>query len=41
MKAPLDGVRVLDLGHYVAGPLATMLLAEQGADVVHVVPRDG
>ena len=41
MQAPLHGVRVLDLGHYVAGPLATMLLAEQGADVVHVVPPDG
>ena len=33
---PLEGVRVVDFGHYVAGPLAGMLLADQGADVVKV-----
>ncbi len=32
---------MLDFGHYVAGPLSAMLLAEQGADVVHVAPPGG
>ncbi|GAA1014188.1 hypothetical protein Aple_041830 [Acrocarpospora pleiomorpha] len=32
----LAGVRVVDFGHYVAGPLAALMLADQGADVVHV-----
>lgn len=33
---PLEGIRVVDLGGHVAGPLASLLLADQGADVVHV-----
>ncbi|MGI5132929.1 CaiB/BaiF CoA transferase family protein [Pseudonocardia sp. CA-107938] len=36
MAHPLDGVRVIDLGHHVAGPLAATMLADQGADVVHI-----
>ncbi|GIH26610.1 hypothetical protein Aph01nite_49200 [Acrocarpospora phusangensis] len=32
----LSGVRVVDFGHYVAGPLAALMLADQGADVIHV-----
>lgn len=32
----LDGLKVLDLTHYVAGPYATRLMAAQGADVVKV-----
>lgn len=39
--APLGGVRVIDFGHYIAGPLTGMLLADQGADVVKVDPRAG
>lgn len=38
---PLSGIRVLDLGHYIAGPLAGMLLADQGADVTKIVPPNG
>ncbi|MUL64587.1 hypothetical protein BOO86_08950 [Mycobacterium sp. CBMA 234] len=34
---PLRGLRVLDFGHYVAGPLAAVLLADQGAEVIQVV----
>lgn len=37
---PLAGVRVLDLGGAIAGPLVCMLLADQGADVIRVTrPR--
>jgi crotonobetainyl-CoA:carnitine CoA-transferase CaiB-like acyl-CoA transferase len=39
--APLGDLRVVDFGQYVAGPLAAGLLAEQGAEVVHVDPPGG
>lgn len=38
---PLAGVKVLDLGAYLAGPFATMLLADLGAEVIKVEPPDG
>jgi crotonobetainyl-CoA:carnitine CoA-transferase CaiB-like acyl-CoA transferase len=41
MSLPLDGLRVLDYGQYVASPFATMLLADLGADVVKVEPPHG
>jgi crotonobetainyl-CoA:carnitine CoA-transferase CaiB-like acyl-CoA transferase len=34
----LDGIRIIDLSTGIAGPVATMLLAEVGADVVKVEP---
>ena len=39
--APLRGVRVIDLGQYIAGPGAAMTLAELGADVIKVEPLAG
>lgn len=38
---PLKGIRILDLGQYITGPFATVLLAELGADVVKVEPPTG
>ena len=38
---PLGGLRVLELGHIVAGPSAGLILADLGADVVKVERPDG
>lgn len=34
VQGPLDGLVVLDFTHYIAGPLASMLLADMGATVI-------
>ena len=41
-RPPLDGVKVLDLSNYLAGPLTTMFLADYGAEVIKIEhPRGG
>jgi crotonobetainyl-CoA:carnitine CoA-transferase CaiB-like acyl-CoA transferase len=40
MPGPLSGIRVVDFSAVISGPLATMLLADQGADVVKVEAPD-
>src|SRR5690348_8182932 len=41
MTAALDGIRVIDFGQYIAAPLAALMLADNGADVVHIDPPGG
>ena len=37
----LRGLKVLDFGHYIAGPLLGMLLSDQGAEVIKVERPEG
>src|SRR5262245_61736615 len=41
MTGALAGVRVIDFGQYIAGPLAAVMLSDQGAEVIHVDPPGG
>ncbi|MDZ4266298.1 MAG: CoA transferase, partial [Mycobacterium sp.] len=41
MAGPLEGVRVVELGVWVAGPAAGGILADWGADVVKIEPPGG
>ena len=40
-KGPLSGIKVIDLTAMVSGPSATMILGDQGADIIKVEPLEG
>ena len=41
MERALQGIRVLDLSHVLAAPTTTMILADLGAEVLHIEPPQG
>lgn len=41
MPGPMDGVRVVEIGVWIAGPAAGGILADWGADVVKIEPAEG
>src|SRR5436853_1306009 len=41
MFSPLEGIRVLDFSHALAGPYCTLLLADYGAEVFKLEARSG
>src|SRR5215468_2936687 len=41
MPGPMEGVKVVEVGLWVAGPAAAAILGDWGADVIKIEPPDG
>jgi crotonobetainyl-CoA:carnitine CoA-transferase CaiB-like acyl-CoA transferase len=41
MKGPLQGIRIIEVGHMLAGPYCGLVLADLGAEVVKIEPPEG
>src|SRR5437867_11977403 len=41
MPGPMEGIRVVEVGMWVAGPAASAVLGDWGADVVKIEPLEG
>lgn len=38
LPPPLEGIRIVDLSHFQAGPLASLMLSDMGAEVIKIEP---
>ena len=38
MSRPLEGIKILEFGNFIAGPFCGMLLADMGAEVIKIEP---
>lgn len=41
MNGPLAGLRILEIGHMLAGPYCGLLLADMGAEIIKIEPPEG
>ena len=41
MPGPLEGIRVVEIGFWVAGPSAAAILCDWGAEVIKIEPPNG
>jgi len=41
MPGPLEGLRLIDFGQYLAGPFGPMIIGDLGAEVIKVEPVTG